>query len=252
MLKPTHLNRLFALLAGALFFATALAAHHTLAERIASDTRPEADRARDAGRKPAEVLHFLGVQEGMDVLDVMAAGGWYTEVLSLAVGESGSVTAQNPDFILRFRDGANDKALAARLDNNRLPNVSRLDKNFADLSAADGPFDVALSALNFHDVYNRDGRDAAVAMLESIKQTLKPGGVLGIIDHAGDADADNASLHRIEKSLVVDAAEAAGFIVDGDSDILASTDDDRTQGVFAEGVRGKTDRFLLKLRKPAG
>ena len=252
MLRPTHLNRLFALLTGAVLCAAALGAHHTRAERIASDTRPEADRARDAGRKPAEVLEFLGVEAGMDVLDVMAAGGWYTEVLSLAVGESGRVTAQNPDFILRFRDGANDRALAARLDNNRLPNVSRLDKNFSELSAADGPFDVALSALNFHDIYNRDGRDGAVAMLESIGQTLKAGGILGIIDHAGDAGADNAALHRIEKSRVLEAAEAAGFVVEGDSDILASPDDDRTQAVFAEGVRGKTDRFLLKLRKPAG
>ena len=88
-------------------------------------------------------------------------------------------------------------------------------------------------------------------MLESIKQTLKPGGILGIIDHAGNADTDNASLHRIEKSLVLDTAKAAGFVVDGDSDILASAGDDRTQGVFAEGIRGNTDRFLLKLRKPA-
>jgi predicted methyltransferase len=242
-----------AIIAAALFCATAApAGHHTIAERIATDARAEADRARDAGRKPAEVLEFLGVEAGMDVLDVMAAGGWYTEVLSFAVGESGSVTAQNPDFILRFRDGANDKALAARLEGGRLPNVSRLDKNFADLTPDDGSFDVALSALNFHDIYNRDGRDAAIAMLESIKAVLKPGGVLGIIDHAGNADADNAALHRIEKSKVIEAAEAAGFDIEAESDILASAADDRTQGVFAEGVRGKTDRFLLKLRKPAG
>lgn len=238
------------IIAASLAANAALGAHHTLAERIATDTRSEADRARDAGRKPAEVLEFLGVEAGMDVIDVMAAGGWYTEVLAHAVGEEGSVAAQNPDWILAFRDGANDKALAARLEGDRLPNVHRLDKNFDELGAGDGPYDVALSALNFHDVYNREGRDATIAMLERIRAVLEPGGVFGIIDHAGDTGADNASLHRIEKSLVVDAAEAAGFIVEAESDVLSADSDDRTQMVFAEGLRGQTDRFVLELRKP--
>ncbi len=236
--------------ASLLIVTTAMGAHHTLAERIASDTRSEADRARDAGRKPAEVLEYLGVEAGMSVIDIMAAGGWYTEVLSNAVGDDGHVAAQNPDFILQFRDGANDKALNARLDDNRLPNVVRLDKNFAGMSPDDGQFDVAISALNFHDVYNRDGADAAVSMLRSIKAVLKPGGVFGVIDHAGVAGADNAALHRIEKSKVVESARAAGFELAGESDILAVTSDDHSQMVFAEGVRGKTDRFVVKLRKP--
>ena len=241
-------------LAGGLLLAatTGFAGHHTLAERVASESRSEADRARDAGRKPAAVLEYLGVDAGMSVIDVMAAGGWYTEVLSHAVGPDGRVAAQNPDFILRFRDGANDKALNARLDGDRLPNVSRLDKNFDQLSSADGQFDVAISALNFHDIYNRDGADAAVSMLESVKAMLKPGGVFGIIDHAGAAGADNAALHRIEKSRVLETAEAAGFDVDGESGVLSVASDDHTQMVFAEGVRGKTDRFVIKLRKPAG
>jgi len=249
--KTDHLRFLSAVAVGALCFSAAFSAHHTLAERIASDTRSAEDRARDAGRRPAEVLEFLGVEQGMHVVDIMAAGGWYTEVLSLAVGPDGSVAAQNPDFILRFRDGANDKALNARLAGERLPNVTRLDRNFEDLSAADGPFDMALSALNFHDVYNRNGADVAVAMLESVKAVLKPGGVFGVIDHAGNAGTDNAALHRIEKDRVVEAATAAGFVVEAESDVLHFPDDDRTQSVFSEGLRGMTDRFVLKLRKPA-
>ncbi|MDX1480239.1 MAG: hypothetical protein R3315_01105 [Woeseiaceae bacterium] len=247
---PTAAGNALLVLAASLAAGLALAGHHTLAERIASDSRSETDRARDAGRKPAEVLEFLGVEAGMDVIDVMAAGGWYTEVLAHAVGEDGSVAAQNPDWILAFRDGANDKALAARLEGDRLPNVYRLDKNFDELGAGDGPFDVALSALNFHDVYNRDGRDAAVAMLESIRGILEPGGVFGIIDHAGDAGADNAALHRIEKNKVIEAARAAGFVVEAESDVLSAASDDRTQMVFADGLRGQTDRFVIRLRKP--
>lgn len=238
------------LAAGLFMVVVAQAAHHTLAERIASDSRSDEDRARDAGRRPAEVLEFLGVDAGMSVIDIMAAGGWYTEVLAHAVGEDGRVTAQNPDFILMFRDGANDKALSARLADKRLPNVSRLDKNFADLGAGDGQFDVAISALNFHDIYNRDGADAAADMLRSIKSVLKPGGIFGVIDHEGAADADNAALHRIEKSRVIESANAAGFEIAGESDALQMASDDHTQMVFAEGVRGKTDRFVLKLRKP--
>ena len=250
-LIKTRWTALLTMTAALIFATAALAAHHTLAERIASDSRSAEDRARDAGRRPAEVLDFLGVEAGMNVIDIMAAGGWYTEVLAHAVGEDGQVTAQNPDFILQFRDGANDKALSARMADNRLPNVARLDKNFADLSPADGPYDVALSALNFHDIYNRDGAVAAVAMLESIKAVLKPGGVFGVIDHAGVRDADNAALHRIQKAMVIEVAKAAGFEIAGESDVLHMSSDDHSQMVFAEGLRGKTDRFVLKLRKPS-
>jgi predicted methyltransferase len=242
---------LVALATGLILVVVAQAAHHTLAERIASDSRSGEDRARDAGRRPAEVLEFLGVDAGMSVIDIMAAGGWYTEVLAHAVGEDGRVAAQNPDFILQFRDGANDKALNARLAGGRLPNVSRLDKNFSDLGANDGQFDVAISALNFHDIYNRDGADAAVGMLRSIMSVLKPGGVFGVIDHAGASDADNAALHRIEKTRVIESAKAAGFEIAGESDVLHMASDDHSQMVFAEGVRGKTDRFVVKLRKPS-
>lgn len=230
--------------------AQASPAEPGLEELLASDSRAAADRARDAGRKPASVLAFLGIMPGMTVLDVMAAGGWYTEVLALAVGPDGQVTAQNPGFILTFRDGANDKALDARLADDRLPNVSRLDKEFADMTTADGVFDAALSALNLHDVYNRDGEDAATGVMRVVHSMLKPGGVFGVIDHQGADGQDNEALHRMLKADAIRIAEAAGFVVEGDSDLLHVADDDHTQRVFAEGRRGNTDRFLLKLRKP--
>lgn len=230
--------------------AARMAPPSDLAAMLASGSRSEEDRARDAGRKPAAVLEFLGIGPGMNVMDAIAAGGWYTEVLSVAVGPAGHVVAQNPGFVLQYRDGANEKALSARLAGNRLPNVSRMNKEFADMSAADGPFDAALTALNFHDIYNGRGPQAAVGFLRSIAAVLKPGGVLGIIDHVGVADADNASLHRVEVAKVLDSAREAGLIVEGQSNLLANPDDDHTQAVFAEGLRGHTDRFILKLRKP--
>ena len=224
--------------------------HRDLATLLASDFRPEADRARDAGRKPAEVIELLGIEPGMRVIDIIAAGGWYTEVLSLAVGPEGHVVAHNPPRVLEMRDGANETALSERLASERLANVSRLNKDIADLTPDDGPFDAAITALNLHDIYNRNGEEAAIGAMSKIYAILIPGGVFGVIDHEGNADQDTAAVHRMRKSDAIRMAEAAGFVVEADSGILHVHSDDRTQHVFAEGVRGRTHRFLLKLRKP--
>ena len=221
-----------------------------LASLLASDARSDADRARDAGRKPAEVIAFLGIGAGMDVIDIIGAGGYYTEVLSLAVGPDGHVTAQNPAVVMQMREGANEKALGERLANNRLPNVSRLDKEMADISAADGPFDAAFTALNLHDIYNRYGEESAVGTMKLIFAALKPGGIFGVIDHSGLAANDNSALHRMQKEDAIRVAKAAGFVVEADSGLLHNHSDDMSQGVFVEGLRGHTHRFLLKLRKP--
>lgn len=183
-------------------------------------------------------------------MDVIAAGGYYTEVLSLAVGPDGTVVAQNPPGILQIRDGAFEKQISERLAQNRLPNVTRLNGNLGEADVAAGTFDAAITALNFHDIYNRNGPEAASGALQAIYDALKPGGVFGIIDHVGVAGADNVALHRIEKSIAIETAKSVGFVVEGDANILASAADDHTQGVFAEGVRGKTDRFVLKFVKP--
>ncbi|MDH3430774.1 MAG: hypothetical protein OEQ14_12275, partial [Gammaproteobacteria bacterium] len=220
-----------------------------LATILASDFRSADDRDRDQGRKPAEVIAFLGIEPGMRVLDVMAGGGWYTEVLSLAVGPDGHVTSHNTAFALQIRDGANEEALSARLADGRLPNVSRLNKELADLVPEDGPFDAAITAMNLHDIYNRGGEDAAVAALAAVYGVLKPGGVFGVIDHQGLAGQDNAALHRMQKADAIRVSAAAGFVVEGDSGILHVHSDDMT-GHMRDRERGQTHRFLLKLRKP--
>ena len=221
-----------------------------LGAALAAAARSEEDIARDAGRKPADVLGFLGVGSGMDVVDLMAAGGWYSEVLSIVVGDAGSVTAQNPPFMLGFRDGVYGIALSERIG-DRLTNVTRVDSTWTELGASGAQYDVAMSALNLHDAYYLQSPEAAAEMMASVYTVLKPGGVFGVIDHVGNADGDNGSLHRIDRALAVELATAAGFTVEGESDMLGNSEDDHTQGVFSEGVRGKTDRFLLKLRKPA-
>jgi len=217
---------------------------------LASAARSEEDRARDAGRRPADVIEFLGIEAGMSVVDLMAAGGWYSEVLSHAVGPDGSVDAQNPYWLLAFRDGAMGKDLTARIA-DRLSNVSRVDSSWAELAASGARYDAALSALNLHDAYLQSP-EAAAELMSAVYTVLKPGGVFGVIEHAGNADVDMSALHRMNKDIAIELANAAGFVVEGDSDLLSNSDDDRMQSVFADGIRGKTDRFLLKLRKPAG
>ena len=221
-----------------------------LQSALDASSRPGTDKARDPGRKPAEVLTFLGFEEGMRVMDMIAAGGYYTEVLSVAVGEHGTVYAQNPPAVLKFRDGANDKTLTERLANDRLANVIRLDADFAEIDLEPGSLDGAITALNFHDVYHRSP-EAAVAMLEKVYSLLEPGGTLGIIDHTGIADQDNAALHRIERENVIAAAGKAGFELEAASELLVNPEDTHTKMVFDPEIRGNTDRFLLRFRKPA-
>lgn len=221
-----------------------------LAARLAAETRSAEDRARDAGRRPAEVIAFLGIGPGDTVVDLIAAGGYYTEVLSLAVGPTGKVYAQNSAYVLQMREGANEKAISKRLEGGRLPNVERLDREIDELGLAPGSVDAALTALNFHDIYNSRGPEAAVGFLRAVHAFLKPGGVLGIIDHAGDAGAENEELHRVEVGIVRMSAESAGFVVDAESTLLHNPADDRTKSVFDPAVRGQTDRFVLRLRKP--
>ncbi len=217
---------------------------------LANPSRADEDKARDAGRKPADVIGFLGITEGMTVMDLMASAGYYTEVLSNAVGATGIVYSQNSAAMLQFRGGATGKALAARLADDRLANVVRWDHEIADIGLEPDSVDAVFTALNFHDVYNRDP-DGAADLLSMIRVILKPGGVLGMVDHVGNPEANNAQLHRIEEQKVIDAVEAAGFVVEATSDLLRNADDDRSQMIFGADLRGKTDRFLLRLRNPS-
>lgn len=217
-----------------------------LTAALASPDRSDADKALDAGRKPVQVLDYLGLEEGMTVLDVMSGGGWFTEVLSHAVGPEGTVYMQNgPASLAR---GTTEATVTARLD-GRLDNVERVNKDLGELGLAPNSVDFAITNLNFHDVYNGNPA-AAQAMLQAIKEVIKPGAVFAIIDHAGTMGADNASLHRVPKESVIAAAREAGLtVVESDSQILHVPSDDHTLAPFAADLDRNTDRFILKLTK---
>lgn len=213
---------------------------------LASPERSAEAKARDEISKPIEVVQFLGIETGDTVLDVIAAGGWFTEVLSAAVGPSGKVYSQNPAF---FLERGGDEFLAReQAQVERLGNVEPVHGELTDADLQD--IDAAVTSMNFHDVYNSGGAEVGAAFLESIYDTLKAGGVLGIIDHVGIAGQDNAALHRVELAATKEALESAGFVVEAESDLLANPADDHSAGVRDPSLDGKSDRFLILARKP--
>ena len=204
--------------------------------------RPAEEKERDASRMPAEVLNFVGIGEGMNVLEAIAGGGWYTEVLSAAVGPDGTVYSQNAE---RMRERV-EAGAAARAE--RLGNVEVI---YTEGAAIDLPVeaDAAFTALNLHDMANR-GDEVGLGFLGGIYDALKPGGVLGLVDHIGIEGQDNSNLHRMETSRARELIAQAGFVIEAESDILMNPEDDHTLRVFDPAIQGATDRMLFRARKP--
>lgn len=210
--------------------------------------RLQLDVFRDENRRPAAVLEFLAISEGMTVIDLMAGPGYYTELLSAAVGSNGKVYSQNDVMELRMRYGAIQKAINQRLSNNRLPNTELWTRRIDELDIVELA-DAALLMLNLHDLYIYGGEQRVQAALASILQALKPGGILGIEDHIGNP-GNNNQLHRIDPAVVDQMLVRAGFRIVEKSDLLANPVDDHTLHVFDPAIRGNTDRFLIKAIKP--
>jgi len=213
-----------------------------LISSLENSGRPLADLERDPNRKAPEVLDFLGLEKGMKALDLVAIGGWYSEVLAIAVGQSGQVIMQNNPG--RMVDN-NIEQINERL--SRRPNISHHIGPVSDLSS--NSIDFALTALNFHDIYNRSAEEAHDRFTQ-VYDVLKPGGVFGVIDHHGTAGADNASLHRIAFEDAVKSITAMGFALTGASDLLVNPSDDHTLGPFDPSLGRNTDRFILRFVKP--
>ena len=224
------------------------------AAAVASETRLEGDSESDANRNPEAVLEFFGVQPGDVVLEMWAGGGYYTELLSHVVGENGKVYAHANTPILNFAGEAHTNRHA----DNRLPNAEILMGENNELALEADAFDVVTIILNYHDLYwsseqyGWDEIDVPVFLAE-IYKGVKPGGTLGIIDHqaaSGSPPETGSTLHRIDSAIVIAELEGVGFVLDGESDALANPDDDHTMGVFDPEIRGKTDRYILRFRKP--
>lgn len=240
-----------AALALVLAAAPALAqAPPSIAAAVADAGRPDADKARDADRKPAEMLALAQVEPGETVLELFPGGGYFTRLLAKAVGPEGKVYAAAPPPPPNAPANPNGgPAALAAIGANVTPTTVDLTK----LSAPE-PVDLIWTSQNYHDLHlKRLGLDVA-AVDKQMLAALKPGGVLLVIDHAALAGAPLETadtLHRIDPAQARKELEAAGFVFEAESDALRNPADPKTAGVRDPSIRGKTDQFAMRFRKPA-
>lgn len=250
MRKTLFIAALAAALAAPLAFAQATPEQIDAA--IADASRPAEQRERDANRHPAELLAFTGVQPGSVVVDWIPGGGYFTNLFALVSGESGKVYAWVPSEIKENYDlGKLATDLAAAHKNV----VAVIDEPLLATTSITNA-DIVWTSQNYHDLYAKfmGGPDVA-AFNKQIFGMLKPGGLYIIVDHAaapGSPHEVGETLHRIDPALVKAEVEAAGFEFVEESKVLANPDDKHDLNVFDEAIRGKTDQFVYKFRKPAG
>ena len=217
------------------------------AAAVADPIRPDADRARDANRKPAEIVAFAGVEPGDVVAEFLPGGGYYTRVLSKTVGPEGHVYALVPAGFAQ-RPGGLDalNALAASLGN-----VTVVATDLTNFTLPE-PVDLAWTTENYHDMHN--GPTPSFAGINaSVFKTLKPGGIYFVEDHAAAAGAGpeaTSTLHRIDPAQAIAEVTAAGFTHDAQSDALKNPADPKTVGVRDPSVQGETEKFAMRFRKP--
>ena len=241
-LKTTFLAGLALLLTTISISASAQDVASRIEAALAHPDRDPADAARDESRKPVQVIDFIGIETGMTVLDAFSSSGWYAEVLAAAVGPNGKVIAQNSS---RFAERV---APAQALKVARYPNIMTITAENADGYGVDGQADAAWTALNLHDNANAN-RDNGLLFLGALYDSLKPGGVLAVIDHEGSPGMDNQALHRIDVGTAIGLIEEAGFVVEAQAYMLNNPADDHT--LHQRELERNTDRFVLRARKPA-
>lgn len=224
-----------------------------IAAAVADSSRPETDSERDAERKPAQTLAFAGIQPGDKVADYAAGSGYFTRLFAAVVGRKGHVYAVVPSALFQYSNIVKGIAEIEMYTRNH----ANVTVTFADaLEAVKFPekLDLFWISQNYHDLH--DSFMGPVDMTQfnkAVYDALKPGGVYVVLDHSAvtGAPADvTDTLHRIEPSTVRREVEAVGFRFDGESAILANPKDPRTAGVFDTSIRGHTDQFILRFRKP--
>lgn len=218
---------------------------------VADARRPAEDTARDVNRHPAETLAFANIAPGARVGEIFPGGGYFTRLFAVAVGDEGRV------YPLIRPDGVAGEFETPILAVAALYPNATMARSPYDALAFPEPLDVVFTAQNYHDMaiaeYNLGDR---AAMNATAFAALRPGGVYVVIDHSAVdgtpvATEGDGVLHRIDQATVRAEVEAAGFVFDGESDVLRNPADTRTTSVFDPAIRGHTDQFMMRFRKPA-
>jgi predicted methyltransferase len=258
-------RRLFATVVGLcllppLSLIQAAPATSAIAAAVASPDRPAADVARDGLRKPAALLAFSGIKPGDRVADLMPGQGYFTRLFSKVVGPRGRVYAIVPTELAQAMPKAVDMAKAVPAGRG-YGNVSVLVLPTASIKAPE-PLDLAWTSDNYHDLYAFFGPQQAQAFDKAVYAALKPGGVFVVIDHVAGAGLPQGvppgidrtvwlkHLHRIDPAIVKAQVLAAGFRLEAESNVLANPADDHVQPIFLPAIKGRTDQFVFRFRKP--
>jgi predicted methyltransferase len=219
---------------------------------VALPTRTADNVKLDASRKPAAVLRWAGLRQGMRAIDLFGGNLYWAEIMSPAVGPTGHVTVWEPTQFIDDKGRAAFAKFAAAAGN--------VDLRTSPMEAPDLPanaFDFAMINLNYHDVYWESAKFKIPRMepapwLRKLNAAMKRGGTVVVIDHVAKSGAPRETVekyHRIDPAVVRADFRKAGFVLTGTSNLLANPKDDYAIGVFDEKVRGKTDRFVYKFRK---
>ncbi len=213
---------------------------------VSDSRRPAEDVERDGLRKPADMLAFGEVQPGQRIADIRPEEGYFTRLFAPAVGETGRVYAFVPTRTAT-RETPLAEALAASF-----ANVTPLTGALDSMSFPE-PLDAVFMVQEYHDFHISGFNTDVGRMNRAVFDALKPGGVYVVIDHSGRSGTgatEVQTLHRIEGDFLKAEVEAAGFVFEAQSDVLRNPDDDRTINVFDEAIRGLTDQFVYRFRKP--
>ncbi len=229
------------------------AATSAAVQKALADPARAADKTDDARRKVAAVMTFAEVKPGQSVLELAPGSGYWTRVFSAVVGPQGHVYTVWPNEMAKFATEslANWQKLVAT---PHYANVSLLQQPAAKLHAP-APVDLVFTSQNYHDFHDAFmGPMDLAAFNRQVFDALKPGGLFVVIDHAapvGSGLADTDTLHRIDPAAVKQEVEAVGFVFDGESDALRNPADSHELKVFDKSIRGQTDQFIYRFRKPA-
>jgi len=232
---------------GASIAAAAPSIPQYISAAVADGARPAEDKQRDGERKPAETLAFAGVKPGETVIEIAPGRGYYTRLLSAVVGAKGKVYAVTS----QPKPDAPAPPVQAIAADPHYSNVSVSFQRVADLKLPQG-VDLVWTSLNYHDFHNIPDVDVG-AINRAVFAALKPGGTYLVLDHAAEAGSgarDTNTLHRIDEETVKQEVTAAGFKLAAESDALRNKADPHTAKVFDAEIKGHTDQFMLKFKKP--
>jgi predicted methyltransferase len=224
-----------------------------LSAAIADPRRPGDQVALDSSRKPAQLMAFAELKAGDRVADFMPGNGYFTRIMSEVVGANGHVYAFLPQEQLANCAPSEVAGTKALQGDRRYANISVLSAPTTKFRVPKS-LDVIWTAQNYHDLHDSFMGPANVAAVNrAFFKALKPGGVYLVVDHVAEPGSglrDTESLHRIDPIRLRQEIEAAGFVLDAQSDVLRNPEDDHHLSVFDSRVRGKTDQAAYRFRKP--